>query len=100
MTGRCALCGVECDLTLHHLVPQIKCKNKYKQIRNDDSNHIMICRQCHDNIHATYDNTYLRDNLNTLEKLKDDENIRKFSEWRSKHPDFNGHSKMSNRRKR
>ena len=99
MNGKCEICGCECNLTLHHLVPKLKCKNKYKQIRNDDSNHIMICRQCHDFLHATYDESELRDNLNTLEKILADEKIIKFINWRKKHPDFNGSAKMSNRRK-
>jgi len=97
--GKCELCGCECKLTLHHLIPQLKCKNKYKQNKNDDSNHIMICRQCHDQIHALHDETDLRDNFNTLEKLLQDEELMKFVNWRKKHPDFNGHSKMSNKRK-
>lgn len=99
MKGKCELCDIECDLTLHHLIPQVKCKNKYREIKNNSENHIMICRPCHDYIHATYDNTYLRDFLDTLDKLKADEKIIKFIEWRKKHSDFNGHSKMSNSQK-
>jgi len=98
--GKCELCGLECKLTLHHLIPQVKCHNKYKQMKNEDSNHIMICRQCHDNIHACYTENELRDGLSTLDSLRSDERIAKFSEWRRKHPDFDGHSKMSNRRRR
>lgn len=98
--SRCELCGCECETTKHHLIPASRLKNKYKNIKNDDeSNFIWICRQCHDHIHATYDNSYLRDFLNTKELLMDDEKIMKFVEWKKKHPDFKGHAKMSNNRK-
>ena len=97
--GICQLCGCSCALTKHHLVPQSKCKNKYKQIREDSSNHIWVCRQCHDHIHATYDNSWLRDNLDTLDKLLADEKIMAFADWKKKHPNFNGHAKMSNNHK-
>ena len=93
--GTCELCGIEAELTKHHLCPASKCKNKYKQIKEDDNNHIWICRQCHDHIHATYDNSWLRDNLNTIEKLLADDKIMSFVSWRKKHPEFDGHSKMS-----
>jgi len=100
MKGKCQMCGCDCDLTAHHLIPRVKCHNKYKQIMNDDSNLIMICRQCHDHIHAAYDENYLRDNLSSLELLMADEKIKKFVDWRKKHPDFNGHAKMSNSQNR
>ena len=49
MTGKCATCSLETDLTLHHLVPQSKTKSsKYKKIKDDPSNHLWICRSCHD----------------------------------------------------
>lgn len=97
--NRCQLCGCETELTKHHCVPQSKCKNKYKQIKEDSDNHIWICRQCHDHIHATYDNNWLRDNLNTLDKILADEKIMTFVNWRKKHRDFKGHAKMRNSRK-
>jgi len=93
------LCGCECEPTKHHLIPVSKAKNKYRQIRNDESNFIWICRQCHDQIHSLYDNNWLRDNLNTLELILADEKIAQFVRWRQKHSEFKGHSKMSNQRK-
>ena len=100
MAERCALCGVETELTLHHLVPQARCKNKYKQVKDDPSNHLYICRQCHDAIHAAYTETELRDSYCTLEALREAPAVKKFVAWRQKHPDFNGHSKMSVEKKR
>ena len=96
---KCELCGVECECTKHHLIPVSRTRDKYKDIRDDDSNLIWICRQCHDQIHAVFDNTQLRDLYNTKEKLMISEEMKKYVAWKMKHPDFKGHSKMSNERK-
>ena len=100
MTGICELCGCDADLTVHHLVPKIKAKNKYREIKDDPSNLIWICRSCHDQIHAIFDNTQLRDIYNTKDKLLSSDEMQKFIKWKIKHPEFKGHSKMSNERKR
>lgn len=100
MTGKCATCGFETELTLHHLVPQSKAKSgKYKQIKDDLSNHLWICRSCHDQIHALYENNILRDVYNTFESLMAAPEFAKYISWKKKHPDFKGHSKMSNTKK-
>lgn len=100
MTGKCATCGLETELTLHHLVPQSKAKSgKYKQIKDDPSNHLWICRSCHDQIHALYENNILRDVYNTFESLMAAPEFAKYISWKKKHPDFKGHSKMSNTKK-
>lgn len=96
---KCELCGIECELTRHHLIPQLKAKNKYKEIKNDPSNILMICRSCHDFIHANFSESELRDLYNTKETLMCNDEIQKFLKWKKKHPDFKGHSKMSNKRK-
>lgn len=96
---KCQICGCECNATKHHLVPVAKCKNKYKQIKEDPSNHIWICRQCHDAIHATYTEQELKECYNTLDKLLAAPEFAKFVAWRMNHLDFDGHAKMSNRRK-
>lgn len=97
--NKCQICGCNTDLTIHHLRPQSKCKNKYKQIKDDPTNHILICRQCHDSIHSLFTNNELRDMYDTLDKLMNAPDFAKFVNWRKKHLDFDGHSKMSNRRK-
>ena len=97
--GVCQICGLECELTKHHLVPQVKCKNKYKEIKNDDSNIIWICRQCHDAIHANFSESELKYSYSTLESLLESDQIKSFASWRRKHPDFKGSAKMSNARK-
>ena len=95
----CQICGITCKCTKHHLIPVVKCHNKYKQIKEDPSNHIWICRSCHDQIHALFSENELRDTYNTIEKLLENPQFLKFVEWKKKHPNFNSSSKMSNARK-
>lgn len=96
--NRCEICGIECSCTKHHLVPQVKCHNKYKKIKNDESNFIWICDLCHRTIHAYYDENTLRDRYNTLDKLLADEKFSSYVAWRKKHMNFDSNStKRSNR---
>lgn len=96
----CELCGLACELTKHHLVPVSRTRNKYKDIKEDPSNLIWICRSCHDQIHSLWDESTLRDLYNTKEKILAAPEMQKFIRWKIKHPDFKGHSKMSNERKK
>ena len=97
--GKCELCGIECSLTKHHLRPQLKCKDKYKKIKEDPSNIAWVCDSCHGHIHATFSENELRDLYSTKDALLASEKMQKFLKWKAKHPDFRGHSKMSNERK-
>lgn len=97
---KCELCGIECDVTKHHLIPQSRIRNKYKDIKEDPTNLLWVCRSCHDQIHSLFDETSLRDLYSTKEKLLSNDAMRKFIQWKKKHPNFNGHSKMSNNRKK
>ena len=96
---RCELCGLDCEPTKHHLIPQSRIRNKYKEIKEDPSNIIWICRSCHDQIHSLWDESTLRDLYNTKDKLLAAPAMQKCIKWKIEHPDFNGHSKMSNDRK-
>jgi hypothetical protein len=42
------------------------------------------CRTCHSTIHRTHDNMTLAVEFNTLERLLEDEQIRKFAQWANK----------------
>ena len=95
----CELCGLECDQTKQHHIPQSRIRNKYKEIKEDPSNILCICRSCHDQIHSLWDESTLRDLYNTKDKLLAAPEMQKFIAWKRKHPDFTGHSKMSNDRK-
>lgn len=96
----CELCGLECEPTKHHLVPKLKSKRgKYRELKEDSSNLLWICRSCHDQIHSLWNETTLRDLYSTREKLLAAPEMQKFIAWKRKHPDFIGHSKMSNARR-
>ena len=95
----CELCGLPCETTAHHLIPKSRIRNKYKDIKEDSSNLIWICRSCHDQIHSLWDESTLRDLYNTKDKLLAAPEMQKFIAWKRKHPDFTGHSKMSNARR-
>jgi len=97
MTGTCETCGCVVELTKHHLIPQVVCRNKYKKAKNDSDNFAWICRTCHDQIHALFSEQELRDRFNTVESLLSDERFAKFVSWKKRHPDFSGSSKLSNR---
>ena len=64
-------------LTEHHLIPRQNTKRKNLA----PSPTIQICSACHRQIHMLYDNTYLAQNLNTLESLKNDPQLQKFLAW-------------------
>lgn len=96
----CELCGSPDNLTKHHLVPQVKCHNKYKEIKNDDSNILVVCQTCHSKIHATWSENELRDRYSTKEKLLEADEMKSYLSWRAKHMNFRSPStKMANRRR-
>ncbi|KAF3887830.1 MULTISPECIES: HNH endonuclease [Nostocales] len=70
----CELCDREVDkLTVHHLVP--------RQKKGHHGPKINICSACHRQIHTLYDNTCLAQQLNSLEKLKQEPQMQKFLSW-------------------
>ncbi|MBW4574885.1 MAG: HNH endonuclease [Aphanothece sp. CMT-3BRIN-NPC111] len=74
----CELCGREVDsLTVHHLIPRQKTKHKKVDIGPTAN----ICSACHRQIHTLFDNTHLAQQLNTLEKLKNEPQMQKFLSW-------------------
>ena len=97
---KCELCGLECKPTLHHLIPVSKSRHKNKYLKTDEGNFLWICTECHSQIHALFSNYELKELYNTKEKLMEEPRMKKFIEWRMKHPEFSGSSKMSNDRKK
>ena len=74
----CELCGREVErLTVHHLIPRQHTKRK-KAETGPTTN---ICSACHKQIHTLYDNKHLAQQLNTLEKLKNQPDMQKFLSW-------------------
>lgn len=99
-TGKkCEICGCECKPTVHHLVPQQQSRHKNKYLKTDEGNFLWICEECHSQIHALFSNYELKTLYSTKEALLAEPRFKKFVEWRKKHLDFKGSSKMSNKRK-
>lgn len=96
---KCEICGCECKPTLHHLVPQQVSRHKNKYLKTDEGNFLRICGECHSQIHALYSNQELKDRLFTKELLLADPKFHKYVEWKKKHPDFRGSSKMAKERR-
>lgn len=86
--GECELC--ERDgmlLTAHHLIPRETHKRFLKRgtyTEEELSRVTMICRPCHSAIHSAHSNDVLAKDLNTVEKLLQDDAIYKFARWASK----------------
>lgn len=73
----CELCERDVErLTVHHLIPKQKAKQKVAEIPT-----VTICSACHKQIHSLFDNTRLSQELNSLEKLKDEPQMQKFLAW-------------------
>ena len=98
---RCELCGISGKLTKHHLIPQrvSRTTRHPKDLRTDEGNFMWICEECHSQVHAMYTEQELRDLYFTKDRLKCAEKLGKFVEWRRRHPEFRGSSKMSNRKR-
>ena len=98
-TDSCEICGLECSTTKHHLCPQQVSRHKNKYLKTDEGNFLWICTECHSQIHALFSNQELKELYDTKEKLLAEPRFRKFVEWRKKHPDFKGSSKMAKERR-
>lgn len=90
----CELCRREMErLTAHHLIPRQTTKRK----KVEPSPTISICSACHRQVHVLFDNKYLANHLNTLEKLKNEPKMQKFLNWMHKQ---HSHKKVRVRRQR
>lgn len=65
-------------LTEHHLIP------RENGGRHKDT--AWLCEDCHKQIHALYTNKELAVRLNTLSKLEEEENIKKYLKYIRKQP--------------
>ena len=97
---KCEICGCECEPTIHHLIPKQVSRHKNKYLKHDAGNFLWVCLECHSQIHALFSNQDLKDLYNTKELLLANEKFAKYVEWRKKHPDFTGSSKLANDRRR
>ncbi|MBD0346220.1 MAG: HNH endonuclease [Coleofasciculus sp. Co-bin14] len=75
---KCELCEREVyRLTVHHLIP----KQKVKQKKAEPGPTVAICSPCHRQIHSLFDNKRLAKELNSIEKLKNEPQMQKFLSW-------------------
>jgi hypothetical protein len=98
----CELCERDIDVTRHHLIPQCRHKNKKNKKsfdRKDVKKRIlMICRDCHSQIHVLFTEKELEFEFNTLEKLLGEERVQKYLKW-IKGRSVNGKIRMKKSRK-
>ena len=82
--GHCEMCGRECELTFHHLIPRTCHKTKWfkKNFTRDElQKGINICRDCHDAVHKFITEKELGRNYNTLESLMEHDKVLGFVKW-------------------
>ena len=90
MINKCELCGSEHDyLNFHHLIPKTLHTNKFFK-KNYEKEYlkqhgIWICKAfCHKQIHRFISEKDMGLTYNTLQKLLEHPEVKKFIEWRSK----------------
>ena len=88
MNKQCALCGSERSMTFHHLIPRSCHRNKWFRKNFDKTDMkergIDICRRCHSFIHKKFSGKILGRQLNTLEKILENETIMTHVRWARK----------------
>jgi hypothetical protein len=82
---KCELCEREHLLTFHHLIPKSQHKNKWfkKNFTKEQMNEgINICKDdCHKQIHKLISEKELGKNYNTVQKLKNHKEVKKYLKW-------------------
>lgn len=80
---RCALCEREVShLTLHHLVPREEGPAGRKSLNGVPSPRLAeVCLACHRQVHALFDNGRLARELSSVERLRDESDMRRFLSW-------------------
>ena len=69
---KCILCNRDVPfLTDHHIVPKSRGGTEL----------IAICRDCHRQLHALYENKFLETTLNNLDAILADEQFSKYLKW-------------------
>ena len=90
--GDCPLCGRELPEkpSKHHLIPR---SLKGREI-------VLLHRVCHRQIHATFTERELFNYYHTIDRLLENDNIRKFVDWvKNKPPDFHVRTKNTIRKR-
>lgn len=86
----CELCKREVERTTkHHLIPRTTHRNKWfrKNFTKEEMHTTVdLCKPCHREIHWQIPEKEMGRHYNTIEKLRNHENVRKFIDWLIKHP--------------
>ena len=80
MPTTCALC---CRVVPDERIddPQVVQEHHLRPERRAESDTVMLCRPCHDQIHAVFTNGELRENYDTIEALRDAERLQAYLDW-------------------
>ncbi len=80
MPTTCALCRrVVPDRRIDD--PQVIQEHHLRPERRAESPTVMLCRPCHDQIHAVFTNDELRENYDTIEALRDADRLQEYLDW-------------------
>jgi hypothetical protein len=61
--------------------PQVVQEHHLRPERRAASPTVMLCRPCHDQIHAVFSNEQLREGYDTIEALRDADRLADYIEW-------------------
>lgn len=85
---KCELCGCDSLLSFHHLIPRTCHRNKWFRKNFDKvdmrERGIELCRRCHSFIHKQFTEKQLGRELNTLDKLLQNERVQAHITWARK----------------
>ena len=88
MMEQCELCKRKLKLTEHHLIPKEMHNKKWCKtlftLEERVGNIAHVCHDCHAAIHHFISNKDLARLYNTIDKLKEQEDLMKFVNWVSK----------------
>eukprot|EP00929_Paragymnodinium_shiwhaense_P017681 TRINITY_DN12726_c1_g1_i2.p1 TRINITY_DN12726_c1_g1~~TRINITY_DN12726_c1_g1_i2.p1 ORF type:complete len:183 (+),score=11.52 TRINITY_DN12726_c1_g1_i2:103-651(+) len=86
----CQLCGVDADLTIHHLIPRLQWKRMKRKgkLRGGNGNAepptAVLCRTCHNKVHNAYTHSELARRYSTVEELVEAEALQGYLQTRSR----------------
>jgi 5-methylcytosine-specific restriction endonuclease McrA len=101
----CALCKRQVGaLTRHHLIPRTRHSNKRNKRDFDRADVktriVLLCRPCHNHIHALFTEKKLEREFNTLKSLAAHPDVARFVNWIRTKPDgFRPSNQMSSARR-
>jgi hypothetical protein len=89
--GKCELCRRPVrELTRHHLIPRSRHKKKRAKKgfdrREMEGRIALLCRPCHGNVHAVFENKDLEREYNTVDALAQHPGVHRFTRWIQKKP--------------